>query len=453
MAETTPLLRVRILTGYRGFKSLTVRHHNENASKHRNIGTSQDKKSLSSHFYDTSVKNYDTALRLYRVNQTYYYRRKYQQKLYRISLRTKDFRIALYRKRLFDLLEGDELFKLTGPDYELIFEYDTPEELEAYLKLTQADREGILKAKANYENVQNKLVKQANKDVGDSIIFRELSFKFVDAKKKAGNVSKSSYKAYESTFNKLMDYFKNRSIKSLELEDYEDFRLYLQDKLKLKNSTINNHMNYLNTFLDFALHRKLIPENNAKGLESLEVEASDKENFTEEEMLNILAYDKEKNFEDFYLIAAYTGMRQNEIWKLRREDIKIDKKSGVVYFDIDKSKSEAGVRKVPIHPKILEKLDDMKFPIFGDDTLNAVQKKLNRRLDKIVPNRQEGSKSFHTIRANFIEKCLEIEPEKIPLIQDVVGHSKDDKIKLTVDRYAKGFSFELKQQLVNQVSY
>ena len=37
MAETTPLLRVQLLTGARGFKSLSVRHHfkqyTENPSK------------------------------------------------------------------------------------------------------------------------------------------------------------------------------------------------------------------------------------------------------------------------------------------------------------------------------------------------------------------------------------------------------------------------------------
>jgi len=50
--------------------------------------------------------------RLYKVGEVFYYRRKYKGKLFRISLRTQTFRVALYRKRLLDLLKGEELFQI-----------------------------------------------------------------------------------------------------------------------------------------------------------------------------------------------------------------------------------------------------------------------------------------------------------------------------------------------------
>jgi hypothetical protein len=59
------------------------------------------------------LKKKDTAhIRLYKVNSIYYYRRRIKQKLFRISLHTKDIKTALKRKRVLDLLNGEEMFKL-----------------------------------------------------------------------------------------------------------------------------------------------------------------------------------------------------------------------------------------------------------------------------------------------------------------------------------------------------
>ena len=72
--------------------------------------------------------NYDTTpLRLYKVSNTFYYRRRYAKKLIRISLRTKNIKEALNRKKVLDLLKGSELFKLEMGDFKLMFEYDTEE--------------------------------------------------------------------------------------------------------------------------------------------------------------------------------------------------------------------------------------------------------------------------------------------------------------------------------------
>ena len=350
------------------------------------------------------------------------------------------------------MLKGDELFQLHLGDYKYIFEYDTMEEFKEYLAMTKATHEEIIKAENQYSNTMNMLEKQANKDVGDSIIFRELSFKFVDAKKKAGNVNKSSYKAYASTFNKLIEYFKNRPVNSLELEDYEKFMDFLSDIHKIKNKTINSHINYLNQFLDFAVSRKLIKENNAKGIKNLKEEDVDKENFTDEDIKNILAYEyNEPAIENFFLIAMYSGMRLGEIHNLTNDDIKQD--NGIYYFNITDGKTKNSIRQVPIHDEILVKVLEMIFPLLPKKTKDAAQKVLNRRLYKVID--KESTKSFHTFRAKFIEKAMNANPEdnKIILLQDAVGHSKSKEASLTVDGYGKGFTLKLKKEIINSVSY
>ena len=109
------------------------------------------------------TKKCDTPLRLYKVRDIFYYRRRYKGKLFRISLRTKYLKVALHRKKLIDLIKGDELFKMKHGDYELVFEYDTKEELETYLKLANETRESIETKKDLYTAVNDRVEKQAKK--------------------------------------------------------------------------------------------------------------------------------------------------------------------------------------------------------------------------------------------------------------------------------------------------
>ena len=439
------------LHGYRGFESLTLRHSKTNPSNTAINGLQQDKNTLSRHNYDTNDKNCDTiALRLYKVNQTFYYRRRHKQKLFRISLRTKSLKIALHRKRLIDLIEGDRVFKMKTEDYELVFEYDTAEELEKYLNLAQATQEKIQEQKNLYTSVNSRVEKQAKKNYGKYLNFIDLEFKFVDSKRKSDKVKESTYKAYKSTFNKLIKHFYKKEIVDISIEDYEEFREYLAKEYKLENTTINNHMNYIINFLDFAVSRKLIPENNLRGLESLKEVEPDKENFTDEDIKNILAYKyDEPRVENFFLIAMYSGMRQEDIHRIENENIR--EEEGIFFIDILDAKTKNGVRKVPIHEDILDKVLKMDFPLFKKKTIGAVQKVLNRRLYKVID--KDSTKSFHTFRAKFIEKAVNAHPDKIAVVQEVVGHSKNEKDKLTIDTYAKGFNLSLKVEIVNSVKY
>jgi len=335
-------------------------------------------------------------------------------------------------------------------DYELVFEYDTAEELETYLRLAQETQEKIQEKKELYVAVNSRVEKQAQKDFGKSINFIDLEFKFVDAKKKLGKVKDETYRSYSSTFKKLTDYFYKKEIANITIEDYEEFRDHLLKVDKIKNKTINNHLSYTSNFLDYAVSRKLIPENNIKGIGNLKEEDVNKDNFTDEDIKNILAYEyNEPSVENFFLIAMYSGMRQEDIHRLTDESIK--EENGIYYFDILEGKTKNSIRKVPIHKEILEKVLQMDFPLFKKKTINAAQKVLNRRLYKVID--KDSTKSFHTFRAKFISKAINANPEKIVVVQDIVGHSKSDKDKLTIDTYGKGFDLDIKEMVVNSVSY
>ena len=109
------------------------------------------------------------------------------------------------------------------------------------------------------------------------------------------------------------------------------------------------------------------------------------------------------------------------------------------------------MRKVPIHSHILNAVQEAKFPLFEDKTSSAMQKKILRELYKII---QKGeTKTVHTFRATFMQKALDISPEKLLIVQEIVGHSKDDSASLTIDRYAKGFHLKYKKEVVETVNY
>ena len=339
------------------------------------------------------------------------------------------------------------MFKLKKDDYELIFEYETVEELKEILKATNETQENIEQSVTQFQKAEKTIQKLNNNS--HVMKWRELEAKFVEAKRKAGKVSKSTYQQYSTAFDKLDKFFKNKDINDLTTEDYEEFRDFLKNTYKLKNKTINNHIMYASSFLDFATKRQLIQFNPIKAIESLKEEKSPKENYTDEEIHSILSFNYEDNIHNFFKIAIYTGMRLHEIHNLSNEDIK-QNTEGIYYFDITKSKTNSGIRQVPIHEDIIGDILSIDFPLLPNKTDNAIQKIMSRNLKKVITN---NNKTFHSFRGTFISKAIEQHPEQIAVVQEVIGHSKSEKDRLTIDTYAKCFSLKLKKRIVDSVVY
>ena len=443
---------------YLGFESLAVHHDSQNTLNNRNIGASSTIKSRQLNNYDTFHLNNDTSttLRLYKVGSIYYYRRKVNKKLYRISLRTQNLKIAMYRRKLFELMNKEEfMYTIKFQDYEYIFEYDSEEEFKKRYEDTLKLHKELLGLEIQKETELDKY-RAAKKSLNDlskreTITWSVLEAKFIQKQKELDKVSKSTYKAWASAFKKLQTYFGKKTLDSLSIEDYEEFRNFLKREYKIKNKTINNTLKYANKFINFAVSRKLIKENVLVGLESLTEEAVEKENYTDEEVLEIFNYPYElKDYKYIFMIGAYSGMRVHEICNLTNEDIK--KEDDIYYFNITKSKTKNGIRKVPIHENILDTILKIDFPLLKDKrTVDAKEKAILRQLYKVVD--KNSTKSFHTLRAKFISKVIEALPDKLLILQEIVGHSKSKNTELTVNDYGKGFPLYAKKEVVNAVNY
>ena len=433
-------------------------------SKLPNTGTFKEFQNTPKPHYDTIEQNSDTKLplRLYRVGTVYYYRRRINYKLVRISLQTKNLKEAICRKRLLDMLTGEEMFQLNTGDLKIAFEYDTEEELRTALEYAfrmqvEAKIEKFKEVKQEIEHNQHK--------PKELLTWESLRDIYITQKKRDGNVGQSTIEDYLNTFKKLTEYFKGKQVHTLTIDDIEAFKLHLNSLTvrgkNLSKNTINKHLGYVKNFLEFAKQRDYVERNVAEGVslynrKQVKKEAPKKENYSKTQIKKIINYHnyQEPIYNAIYKIAAYTGMRQGELRLIEKEDIKRDK-DNILFINIPEAKSEAGERKVPVHKDIEELILNTEFPFFDLEKIskNAFGKKVRYQLKKALG---EEYIDFHTIRATFIENIIEAHFNsdiKLKAVQEIVGHAGSESDTLTTQTYGKGFKLEQKKEIIDKVAY
>lgn len=153
------------------------------------------------------------------------------------------------------------------------------------------------------------------------------------------------------------------------------------------------------------------------------------------------------------LIGAYTGARIEEICSLKKEHINLDQES----FKITDSKTEAGVRIIPIHqtllPVIKEQMttsDEYIIPNLTkskfDDRSNAIGKRFGRLKTKLGYSKRHV---FHSIRKTFTTQ-LENAGVNENVTADIIGHEKP---RMTYGLYSGGTNLEVKREAISKVSY
>lgn len=179
--------------------------------------------------------------------------------------------------------------------------------------------------------------------------------------------------------------------------------------------------------------------------------------FTDVEMKTLLAGNAHIYLHDSIRIGALTGMRIDEIARMKVEDIS----NGLI--EIKKAKTPAGERTIPIHSALREIFtkrcegkmpSDYLFPELPTPRPNSpiersqkTSKAFTRyRRSLGVDDRIEGARQsrvdFHSFRRWFITKAKDALNEGVKgyshwTIAQVVGHGKDDgPLAITMGRYA-----------------
>lgn len=132
-------------------------------------------------------------------------------------------------------------------------------------------------------------------------------------------------------------------------------------------------------------------------------------------------------------IALFSGMRQGEICELEAVDVR--QQGGVWFFDITAAKSEAGVRRVPVHSELV-KLGLLEYvralgsgPLFPGVAPAGPDLKRGHTFAKRFPafRRDKGIErervAFHSFRKNFVRalETAQVDRDRAAL---VVGHER-----------------------------
>lgn len=212
----------------------------------------------------------------------------------------------------------------------------------------------------------------------------------------------------------------------------------LEDEGK-SDATINRVVSAVSTVLNHCAFDGLIP---APAKFRRRKESEGRINFyTKEEVNRLVAaaidpFDRQDAAE-IIKVAAYTGMRQSELLKLKVKDVDFSLNVIHVGGRPDVQTKAGNYRSIPIHTHISDvlgrRIENVKpnIRVFGDewndkDQLLRVFKKANKYIGK------DESYVFHTLRHSFGTWCAEA-GVPVRTLMDLMGHKRIE----TTLRYAK----------------
>lgn len=318
------------------------------------------------------------------------------------------------------------------------------------------------KKEAELEEAKFRIKIQEKKVSFNNITFDDVFKEYIEYKSKSVKVQ---------TLNKIKDLYKhfepikNIKVNDLELNTYNKFTLYIEQKgntvnwnnkvLNLLRSLINYSHKYYNTsdtILAFIENYK-------------EVNPFKKEMqfFTYEEFQKFISVIEEFEYKTFFEVLYYLGLRQGEACSLTWSDIDFNKKEVSInktittklrgqLYTISSPKTKKSNRILPIPKKLLESLKIMKnnakkkkyfkesWFVFGDELPfreTTIQVRKNKYC-KLAGVKQIRIHDFRHSCASFLIQ----NGASIVLVSKYLGHSK---ISITLDTYTHLYENELKK--------
>lgn len=353
-------------------------------------------------------------LPIYLLGSSYYLHTRVGGKQVKRSLRTSYQRVAIIRA--INLLNGLTMHK--KPDLSNLSTY----ELDLSRGILKADGDEdharLMQALQAMQAVQQAqpqapapLAAPAPADDPTALKLAELLEKFLLLK----DVKQSTAIAYKNCVDELAKFLKNPPITRITASDitrYQEFRAKEGNEIR----TIDNKISIIRALFNFAIKQGytrngnpaenralLTKKQRLKGgyaiFEKEEIEQFFKSAFFKEQEA------KDPDYTTAVLFGLFTGCRIGEITSLKKDQFKISP-DGLNYLVIRDSKTQAGIREVPLHPYFMERisefLDKETDKLFkyvekeGKGTGNAVGKKFARNLESARIEREKLV--FHSLR-------------------------------------------------------
>lgn len=279
-----------------------------------------------------------------------------------------------------------------------------------------------------------------------SVSFFNLFDDFVKERGAKNDWTKATYAKFASVKNHLLRF--NESIK---FDDWTEERLtdyvnFLRDKQEMRNSTIDNQLDFLRWFLRWGIE-KGYSKNNAFEYFKPKLKTTEKKVIflAWDELMHLKEFDipETKNYldrvRDVFLFQCFTGLRYSDVFNLKRSDIKEDCIEITTVKTADSLKIELNKYSRPI----LDKYKNVHFennkalPVISNQKMNDYIKELgklaqlnepiretyykgNERIDEVFP--KYALLSTHAGRRTFVCNALAL-GIPAPTIMAWTGHS------------------------------
>jgi integrase len=163
---------------------------------------------------------------------------------------------------------------------------------------------------------------------------------------------------------------------------------------------------------------------------------------------------KSPTLSNLIVLAAYTGARIEELCSLQLTNVDLQEES----IFIEKSKTEASTRTIPIHSEILPLVKKLVaqstdgYLISGQtpNKYGARSDALGKTFGRLKKKLGYGPKQvFHSIRKTMVT-ALENHQILWNVCADIVGHSKPN---LTFKIYSGGVTLEVKREAIQKLKF
>lgn len=316
---------------------------------------------------------------------------------------------------------------------------DTPELLEAGLKLMQAASSGALSEAVGIEYV-NRLLKASG--AGSEIKGETVKDFFANwlAGKELG-AARDTFLRYRSTVDLFMAHLGKRStlpLSAIGARDIEDFR---NSRLKLVSaSTVSDDLKIVRTAFNKARKQGAIQTNPCEAVDFPKSVAQTREAFTASEVKALVAT-ASAEWKTPILLSFYAGLRLGDAVRLDWQAVDFSK--GLLTFKAQKTKR---LESLPLHPTLRRHLENI-----AGDTAGAISPKLaGQSIDgrsglsrqflnivneaglgapegkKLEGNRRRfTSKTFHSLRHGFVSSMANAGVSK-EVRMKLAGHTSED---------------------------
>lgn len=263
------------------------------------------------------------------------------------------------------------------------------------------------------------------------VTFAEVYEQFT--KERFPKLKTASISNYTQAYSKMSDIY-DIPIRTLKLEEVQSVIDDIETLPQQKKAQM-----LISVVYDFALKQGILPQNTKKISSYIELNGSksdrQKQPFTEEMIADLWAnpcFDSK-----LAILLCYTGVRIMELLNLKCENIHLPER----YFDVVESKTEAGIRKVPICDKILPIFEEF----FGDEYLIHTERTHHFTYQAFLTHWHYEGFTPHCCRLTFISRCVQKGIDQ-RVIKKIVGHTGD----MTENVYTR-LSIETLLDAVNQL--